>query len=291
VTEAPEIKTVEKRRTPRFRRVPLRLIVPNMVTLLALCSGLTAVRMAYEGVWEFAVGAVLLAAVLDGLDGRVARLMKGTSRFGAELDSLADFVNFGVTPALMLYLWILKDAGSLGWIAALIFAISAALRLARFNVALDDPQKPAWAHRFFTGVPAPAGALIVLLPLYLDFLGLFPHWFADESVVAAYTIAIAFLLISRLPTYSGKTLGTRVRRDYVLPLFVFAVLIVALTASYPFRMLAGGSVLYLLTIPFSWRAHRKLVLSDERFGGLDDDGDECDTDLDNIGDRDKDHGG
>ncbi|MEP4766756.1 MAG: phosphatidylcholine/phosphatidylserine synthase [Roseibium sp.] len=280
---------IKSQKAPRFRRVPLRLIVPNVVTLLALCSGLTAVRMAFEGRWEFAVGAVLVAAILDALDGRVARLMKGTSKFGAELDSLADFVNFGVTPALMLYIWILKDAGSLGWIAALIFAISAALRLARFNVALDDPDKPAWASNFFTGVPAPAGALTVLLPLYFDFLGLFPHWFADSAVVAIYTIAIAFLLICRLPTFSGKQLGTRVRRDLVLPLFVFAVLIVALTASYPFRMLAAGSVLYLLSIPFSWRAHRKLVQADETLR-LEDDGDECDTDLDNIADRDKDHG-
>ncbi len=286
MTEVPKASKMTPQRTPRFRRVPMRLILPNMVTLLALCSGLTAVRMAYEGRWEFAVGAILLAAVLDGLDGRVARLLKGTSRFGAELDSLADFVNFGVTPALMMYLWILKDAGSLGWIAALIFAISMALRLARFNAALDDPNKPAWASRFFTGVPAPAGALTVLLPLYLDFLGLFPHWFADEAFVAAYTIAIGFLLISRLPTYSGKSFGTRVRRDFVLPLFLVAVLIVALTASYPFRMLAGVSVLYLLSIPFSWRAHRKLVQADERLD-LDGDGDECDTDLDNIGDRDK----
>ncbi len=286
MTQAPQMKDLKPERAPRFRRVPLRLILPNMVTLLALCSGLTAVRMAYEGRWEFAVGAILLAAVLDGLDGRVARMLKGTSRFGAELDSLADFVNFGVTPALMMYLWILKDAGSLGWIAALIFAISMSLRLARFNAALDDPDKPAWASRFFTGVPAPAGALTVLLPLYLDFLGLFPHWFADEAFVAAYTIAIAFLLISRLPTYSGKSFGTRIRRDFVLPLFLFAVLVVALTASYPFRMLAGVSVLYLLSIPFSWRAHRKLVQADERLD-LDGDGDECDTDLDNIGDRDK----
>lgn len=294
-TEPPETDTSDamqgqNRRAPRFRRVPMRLILPNMVTLLALCSGLTAVRMAFEGRWEFAVGAVLVAAVLDGLDGRVARLLKGTSRFGAELDSLSDFVNFGVTPALMLYLWILKDAGNLGWIASLIFAISAALRLARFNVALDDPNKPAWASRFFTGVPAPAGALTVLLPLYLEFLGLFPHWFADAAFVAAYTIGIGFLLISRLPTFSGKTLGTRVRRDYVLPLFVFAVLVVALTVSYPFRMMAGGAVLYLLTIPISWRAHRKLVRADATLV-LDDDGDECDTDLDNIADRDKDHGG
>nr|WP_305985066.1 phosphatidylcholine/phosphatidylserine synthase [Roseibium sp. MMSF_3544] len=286
----PKSSQTSNRGTPRFRRVPMRLIVPNLVTLLALCSGLTAVRMAFDGRWEFAVGAVILAAVLDGLDGRVARLMKGTSRFGAELDSLSDFVNFGVVPALMLYLWLLKDAGNLGWIAALIFAISMALRLARFNVALDDPNKPAWTSRFFTGVPAPAGALTVLLPLYLEFLGLFPHWFADSAFVAAYTVAISFLVISRLPTYSGKTLGTRVRRDYVLPLIVLAVLIVALTVSYPFRMMAGAAVLYLLTIPFAWRAHRKLVLADENLT-LDDDGDECDTDLDNIADRDKDHGG
>jgi CDP-diacylglycerol---serine O-phosphatidyltransferase len=289
VNQSPKPSDLKSRQAPRFRRVPLRLIVPNMVTLLALCSGLTAVRMAFEGRWEFAVFAVLLAAVLDGIDGRVARLLKGTSKFGAELDSLADFVNFGVVPALMLYLWILKDAGSLGWIAALIFAICAALRLARFNVALEDPDKPVWASRFFTGVPAPAGALTVLLPIYLDFLGLFPHWFADSAFVAAYTIGIAFLLISRLPTFSGKTLGTRVRRDFVLPLFVVAVLFVALTASYPFRMLSAVSVLYLLTIPFSWRSHRKLAKADETLA-LHDDGDECDTDLDNIGDRDKDHG-
>ncbi len=290
MAESKDSSADKNRKTPRFRRVPMRLIVPNMVTLLALCSGLTAVRMAFDGRWEFAVGAVILAAVLDGLDGRVARLMKGTSRFGAELDSLSDFVNFGVVPALMLYLWLLKDAGNLGWIAALIFAISMALRLARFNVALDDPNKPAWTSRFFTGVPAPAGALTVLLPLYLDFLGLFPHWFADAAFVAAYTVGIAFLVISRLPTFSGKTLGTRVRRDYVLPLIVAAVLIVALTVSYPFRMVAGAAVLYLLAIPFSWRAHRKLVMADENMA-LDDDGDECDTDLDNIADRDKDHGG
>lgn len=130
--------------------------------------------------------------------------------------------------------------------------------------------------------------MTVLLPLYFDFLGLFPHWFADSAIVAAYTICIAFLLISRLPTFSGKNVGTRVRRDYVLPLFVFAVLIVALTASYPFRMMAAGSVLYLLSIPFSWRAHQMLMREST---SSDDDGDECDTDLDSIADRDKDHGG
>jgi CDP-diacylglycerol--serine O-phosphatidyltransferase len=177
--------------------------------------GLTAVRMAFEGRWEFAVGAVLVAAVLDGLDGRVARMMKGTSRFGAELDSLADFVNFGVTPALMLYLWILNEAGNLGWIAALIFAISAALRLARFNVALDDPDKPAWASRFFTGVPAPAGALTVLLPLYLEFLGLFCRTGSPTTPSSPPTPSHRLPPDQPAADLSGKTLGTRVRRDYV----------------------------------------------------------------------------
>ena len=149
MSSEPETRDVKTQGAPRFRRVPLRLIVPNLVTLLALCSGLTAVRMAFDGRWELAVGAVLLAAVLDGLDGRVARMLKGTSRFGAELDSLSDFVNFGVVPALMLYLWLLKDAGNLGWITALIFAISMALRLARFNVALDDPNKPGLGITLF----------------------------------------------------------------------------------------------------------------------------------------------
>ncbi len=273
-------------RIPRFRRVPMRLILPNMVTLLALCSGLTAVRMAFEGRWEFAIGAVLVAAVLDALDGRVARMLKGTSRFGAELDSLADFVNFGVTPALMLYLWILKEAGSFGWIAALLFAISAALRLARFNVALDDPDKPAWAVKFFTGVPAPAGALVVLMPLYWEFLGVLPHWPEFAPAVAIYVIGVAFLLISRLPTFSGKQVGQRIRRDFVLPLFVVAVLIVGLTVSYPFRMLAIGTLAYIIAIPIAWRSHRKLVLADKSLG-LDDDGDCDDTDLDHLSDRDK----
>ena len=275
-----------KKRTPRFRRVPMRLILPNMVTLLALCSGLTAIRMAFESRWELAVIAVLVAAVLDALDGRVARYLKGTSRFGAELDSLADFVNFGVTPALMLYVWILNEAGSLGWIASLVFAISTALRLARFNVALEDPDKPVWTANFFTGVPAPAGALVVLMPMYWEFLGVLPHWPEFAPGVALYTIAVAFLMISRVPTFSGKRVGTRIRRDFVLPLFVMSVLIVALTASYPFRMLALATACYLISIPFAWRSHRRLVVADQSMG-TDDDGDCGDTDLDHLGDRDK----
>src|SRR6202521_3922122 len=158
-------------RRRRFRDIPLRTLVPNVITLLALCAGLTAIRLAAEGVLEWALGAIVFAAVLDGIDGRVARMLKGTSRFGAELDSLADFVNFGVAPALILYFWDLHQLQSAGWIAAMVFAICAGLRLARFNVMIDDPDRPSWASNFFVGVPAPMGAIAVLLPIYVVFLG------------------------------------------------------------------------------------------------------------------------
>src|SRR6266849_928317 len=158
----------------RFRQIPFRTLLPNLITLLALCAGLTGIRLAIEGKVEWALYAVVFAAALDGIDGRIARMLKGTSRFGAELDSLADFVNFGVAPALILYMWGLNEFKSFGWIAALVFALCAALRLARFNVTTEDPSRPAWAGNFFQGIPAPAGAIIVLLPLYVQFLGL-PH--------------------------------------------------------------------------------------------------------------------
>src|SRR5215212_11580866 len=157
-------------RRQRFRAIPVRTLLPNMITLLALCAGLTAIRLAFEAKLEWALAAIVFAAALDGIDGRVARMIKGTSRFGAELDSLADFVNFGVAPGLILYFWGLHELGNLGWIAAMVFAICAALRLARFNVQIEDPNRPAWAGNYFTGVPAPAGAILVLLPIYLYFL-------------------------------------------------------------------------------------------------------------------------
>ena len=155
----------------RFKAIPVRTLLPNLITLLALCAGLTAIRLAIEEKLDWALAAIVFAALLDGIDGRIARMLKGTSRFGAELDSLADFVNFGVAPALILYFWGLHELKSAGWIAALVFAICAGLRLARFNVMIDDPNKPVWAGNFFTGIPAPAGAITVLLPIYLNFLG------------------------------------------------------------------------------------------------------------------------
>ena len=157
-------------RLRRFKAVPLRLLIPNLITLLALCLGLTAIRFAIEGAIEWAVSAIAAAAVLDGLDGRIARALKGTSRFGAELDLLADFVDFGVAPGIVLYLSGLDQMKSLGWLATLVFSIACALRLARFNVTLDGPELPAWRKNFFVGMPAPAGAVVGLLPVYLRFL-------------------------------------------------------------------------------------------------------------------------
>lgn len=237
----------------RFGPIPVRILLPNLVTLLALCVGLTGIRLAFEGKLELALYAIVFAAALDGVDGRLARLIKGQSKFGAELDSLADFMNFGCAPALFLYLWGLHQFGNVGWIAAMVFAICAALRLARFNVMIDDPNKPAWAANFFTGVPAPAGALVVLLPIYLDLLG----WFkAPATLTLVYTVAIAALMVSRLPVFSGKKVGQRVSPDMVLPVFVVIVIFLALLISYPWEVLSIGTLLYLAALPLGWLSYR-----------------------------------
>ncbi|MEX0752596.1 MAG: CDP-diacylglycerol--serine O-phosphatidyltransferase [Xanthobacteraceae bacterium] len=240
----------------RFGAIPVRTLVPNLITLVALCAGLTAIRMSVEGRLDLALAAIVFAAMLDGIDGRIARMLKGTSRFGAELDSLADFVNFGVAPALILYFWDLHDLKSVGWIAALVFAICAGLRLARFNVMIDDPNRPAWAGNYFTGMPAPAGAITVLLPIYLHFLGLqggiVLTWF-----VFVYTLTIAFLMVSRIPVFSGKKIGQRVSPEMVLPVFMLTVILLALLISYPWEVLTVGTLLYLTSLPFGWLSYRE----------------------------------
>lgn len=243
-------------RLRQVRQIPIRMILPNLVTLLALCAGLTAIRMAIEARYGEAIAMIVVAAVLDAIDGRVARLLRSTSRFGAELDSLTDFVNFGVAPAILLYVWALDEVRSLGWIAALVFAICAALRLARFNVSIDNPNKPEWQANFFVGVPAPAGALLVLLPVYLEYLEL-PHGRFTAPVVAVYTIAIGLLMVSSLPTWSGKKFGARVSREVVLPLFVLVVVLAASLLSYPWHVLTAGALVYLGVLPVGWRAWRK----------------------------------
>jgi CDP-diacylglycerol--serine O-phosphatidyltransferase len=254
-------------RRHRFKSIPVRTLLPNLITLLALCAGLTAIRLAVETKIELALAAIVFAALLDGIDGRVARMLKGTSRFGAELDSLADFVNFGVAPALILYFWSLHELKSAGWIVALVFAICAGLRLARFNVMIDDPNKPAWAANFFTGIPAPAGAITLLLPIYLDLLGvsggLFEVW-----LTFVYTLAIALLMVSRLPVFSGKRVGKRVPPEMVLPVFVVVVLFFALLISYPWQVLAIGTLAYLACLPLGWWSYREYQRKDAAAAAL-----------------------
>jgi CDP-diacylglycerol--serine O-phosphatidyltransferase len=256
---AADTLSASERRRLRFRNIPLRIILPNLVTLLALSMGLTAIRYAVEGRFETAVTAVIAAAVLDGLDGRLARALKGTSRFGAELDSLADFVDFGVAPALLLYFWALQDIKGLGWFATLVFAIACALRLARFNVMIEDPSRPAWHSDFFVGMPAPAGAVTVLLPLYLHLsvVGL-PASKSLSPFIVAYVLMIAFLMASRIPHLSGKRIG-RIPRDLVIPLLFGVIAMALLMAIFPMEMLAVVGVVYLALIPMGVRRYNRLA--------------------------------
>ncbi len=205
---------------------------------------------------------MVIAALLDGVDGRLARALKAQSKFGAELDSLADFVNFGVAPAVIVFIWGLGTLRGLGWISVLVFALAMGLRLARFN-AMIDVDKPKWQGNYFTGMPAPAGAITVLLPLYLDGLDVFDvrMW---PVLIACYTLLMAFLLVATIPTFSGKLLGERIARDYVLPIFVAAAALVALLVTYPYETLALVSVIYLGFIPVSYRRYQQNLRNPRR---------------------------
>jgi CDP-diacylglycerol--serine O-phosphatidyltransferase len=239
-------------------RIPVRMMVPNFFTLLGLCAGLTSIRMSIEGRYDFALAAIVFAALLDGLDGRIARLLKASSRFGSELDSLADFVNFGVAPAIMIFTWGLGEQRSLGWIAVMLFAIASALRLARFNTLIDD-ERPKWQSDFFQGVPTPAAAILVLLPIYLEHLGLDLR--ASPvllNLVLAYVTLIGLLMVSIVPTYSGKLLGERIGREWVLPLFILSMLAVACLLTYPYATLSIVSMAYLAALPWTWKRFREL---------------------------------
>ena len=204
---------------------------------------------------------IVLAAVFDALDGRIARFLKGTSRFGAEMDSLADFVNFGVAPAVLVYLWSLESMKNLGWIVCLAFALCCAMRLARFNVTLDDENAPAWKSNFFSGVPAPAGAAIALLPLYLGFLGVFDGKEAAPGILL-YLGAAAFLMVRTIPTWSGKNLGKRISSNLVPVVLLVAVLLAVLLVSYPWLTMSGLVMAYMATFPFSWRNYQQQLGQD-----------------------------
>jgi CDP-diacylglycerol--serine O-phosphatidyltransferase len=238
-----------------LRGFSVNRLIPNVLTLAALCSGLTAIRFALQGEFRLAVIAVIVAAIFDALDGRVARRLGVTSRFGAELDSLSDFLCFGVAPALVLYLASLKDGGALGWVATLMFPICSALRLARFNTGLlADTPPPAWTGSYFTGVPAPAGALLALITLVVSFEAE-AAWPRHPLVVGATLVVVGGLMVSRLPTFSFKK--GRVPRHLVLPSLLGAALVMGVIASSPWIGLSLLGLVYLCLIPFSWFAYQR----------------------------------
>lgn len=241
------------RRRYRPKGLPVNSLIPNVLTVLALCAGMTSIRFALQERYELAVIAIVVAAVLDGLDGRVARLLKGATKFGAEMDSLSDFICFGVAPALLVFLWSTHELGGFGWMASLAFGTCCALRLARFNTALDDPDRPAWAGKFFTGVAAPAGAGFAMLPLAVSFQA--GDVVRVPQLMSIWLLAVALLMVSRIPTYSFK--GLRVRREQVLPVLVVVGIVAAMLVSYPWFVLSTIGFAYLASIPFAVARYRR----------------------------------
>ncbi len=249
------------KRTPRkqIRDLPVRSLAPNILTVLALSAGLTAIKFAVDGEFRTAIAAIVVAGGLDGLDGRVARLLKGTTKFGAEFDSLSDFANFGFVPVMIVYLWSLNQIGGVGWIVVLTFCICCALRLARFSVSVEDPDRPAWKSEFFIGVPAPAAAGLCIAPIFPYFLGVeaIRDW---APLLAVYTVFVSLLMVSRIPTYSGKTM--KIKREYVLPMLLMVALFAALLFIYPWYTLSACALVYLATVPVSmWSYRKKLARS------------------------------
>jgi len=267
--------STEPLKRPKRKRLSLNVMIPNMLTLMALSSGLTAIRFAYEGRWEHAALAILAAAILDALDGRIARLLKGTSKFGAELDSLADILSFGVAPPMMLYFWSLEHMGRFGWILVVLFAVSCALRLARFNTAAEDPDPPAWSSTFFSGVPAPAAAGLVLLPMIISF-NLFEEYVRRPEVVSVFMVVVAGLMVSSIPTYSFKKV--KLSPKLVLPLMVTVGLVIASMMSAPWVTLSGILAAYMISIPFAVRSYRT-ICKRTRSCEVNEDGDTVDIDL------------
>jgi CDP-diacylglycerol---serine O-phosphatidyltransferase len=247
------------RRPRRIRVRPitslsLNRLIPNILTLLALCAGMTAIRLALTGKYQSAAAAIIIAGVLDGIDGRIARLLKVTSPFGAQLDSLSDFVSFGVAPAVLLYLWTMSQLASLGWALVLLFGVCCALRLARFNTQLGA-ELPPYAYNFFTGVPAPAGAGLVMIPMFVSFefeLAFFRSPYVNGLVLAG----VAALMVSRIPTFSFKRF--RVPAEWVLPMLLVIGGLAAFLTTEPWGTLLLIGVLYLGSIPVSIRSYRKL---------------------------------
>ena len=252
-----------KRRRRRLRAQPLIHLVPNIFTVMSLCAGLTSIRYALDQRFELAVALIVVAGVFDGLDGRSARLLKITSKLGAQLDSLADFLSFGVAPALLVYLWTLNSVKGVGWALALLFATCCALRLARFNTELEEPNEPSWRSRFFTGLPAPSAAGLAIMPLLASF-AFDQSWFQNWPLNAVLTVVVALLMVSKLPTFSIKMIVVRVKPEWVLPTLAGVGLFVAALSSAPWLTLFAIGVAYLISLPISIVAGLRLQRRHER---------------------------
>ena len=248
-------------RRPRVRISALKLVhlVPNMLTILGLGAGMTSIRYALDGRWELAVTLLAAAVVLDGLDGRSARMLNLTSRLGAELDSLADFLSFGVAPALLTYLWTLHSVRGVGWVVAMLFATCCALRLARFNTELEAPDRPRWTQYFFTGIPAPAAAGLALTPMIMSFV-VGDGWPRSWVLNAAFLVFVAGMMVSRVPTYSIKRI--RITPDQVLPTLLLASVVIAGLVVEPWLTLSVIGVVYLCSLPFAVLSARRLRKSE-----------------------------
>jgi len=241
-------------RKRRLLVLPLSRLFPNMVTIAGLCCGLSAIRFAMEGKFETAVALLLAAAIIDGMDGRIARLLNSASMFGAQLDSLSDFLCFGVAPGFVLYMWKLHELKGLGWALVLFFAVCCALRLARFNTNLANENIEPWQTKFFVGIPSPAGAMLALMPLVASF-----HYLPSDNVTfcAVWVSLIAVLMASRIPTFAAKKL--RVHHEWVLPIMIICGLAIVLMLIEPWMMFTVCGLLYCSTIPLSIRRYRKLL--------------------------------
>ena len=246
-----------------------RVILPNMLTLIGVCIGLTSIRFALDGRFEFAIIAIILAAIIDGLDGRIARLIKGTSKVGKELDSLTDMISFGVAPAFIMYFWKLNTLGRFGWLVCLIYVICVALRLARFNV--NSGQEPSWRDNFFEGVPSPAGGILVLTPLIFSMTNFEFITINYDIVVPIFFIVTSLLLISKFPSYSFKKIV--IQRKTTIFLLFGIVLFFGLLLIYPFNVIAISAIIYLAMLPISFFHYQKLKKQneDQNFKDEDDD--------------------
>ena len=246
-----------------------RVILPNMLTLIGVCIGLTSIRFALDGRFEFAIVAIILAAIIDGLDGRIARLIKGTSKVGKELDSLTDMISFGVAPAFIMYFWKLNTLGRFGWLVCLIYVICVALRLARFNV--NSSQEPSWRDNFFEGVPSPAGGILVLTPLIFSMTNFEFITINYDIVVPIFFIVTSLLLISKFPSYSFKKIV--IQRKTTIFLLFGIVLFFGLLLIYPFNVIAISAIIYLAMLPISFFHYQKLKKQneDQNFKDEDDD--------------------